>query len=685
MSYPARLGLPLLLALIPMASAEGPSWQPVTAAELSQDKPQLEPSAAAEILSYHLEIDDTRSMGRTVTSMLRIKIYDPSRAADITRISRFWNGPANTDYGIKARLTSPDGTVREFDERDLRDRNVAEEGHARGLLGVMTTHSDRVVSERFLAVTGVAKGSVLDVWEIEPNIYKTEWVSTSVQRADAPILAFDYVSRYIPTKDILHHGFVLSPHGGKMANDEAKGVLRFSAENLPSIRRESYSAPDSYFSLTIIETSEYLTRALDTLNHSVPLPQPVPLSLGPWAFFSTAQDYQDADKGYASSRVKEKADELTAGVTDPREKARKLYEYVQALYQRFRNRADLENWYTRYVHSIDELISLDKIDSTVVREQDFRFLLVGLARSAGLECHTVYHPLRTSFPFRVDFVDDNFLQGRTVAVKTGDSWVLCEPTADVPMPFGEVSWNVEGQPGLLAMPRQQTFLEIPPLAAENSRTETNIDLRLDASGTLEGQCVQTLTGHAAHEARQELDDAGQEKWARMARSLLSLENSSCEVRLLKVDGLHAPEGPLRIDAAVRWPSYAPVLGDRMTFVLSVLTEGRPPLLNESERKTPVFFRYPQLEKETIVIHLPQGFRPGTLPKPIEAASGDFSYLLTAVHDPEHALITIERTTTNNSIGIPVSGYAAARNWFRRVSVADQIGIVLSHTAPAPSK
>jgi hypothetical protein len=123
----------------------------------------------------------------------------------------------------------------------------------------------------------------------------------------------------------------------------------------------------------------------------------------------------------------------------------------------------------------------------------------------------------------------------------------------------------------------------------------------------------------------------------------------------------------------------------MTFVLSVWTEGRPPLLNESERRTPVFFNYPSLEKETINVHLPKGFRPGTLPKPIQATSGDFSYLLSVADDPEHDVLTVERTTINRSIGIPVANYAAARNWFRRVSVADQIGVVLTHDAPTAAK
>jgi len=154
---------------------------------------------------------------------------------------------------------------------------------------------------------------------------------------------------------------------------------------------------------------------------------------------------------------------------------------------------------------------------------------------------------------------------------------------------------------------------------------------------------------------------------------------------LKVEGLDAPEEPVRLYAALRWSAYAPVLGDRMLLALSVWREGRPPLLNETKRTTPVFFHFPNVEREVIAVHLPPGYRPAALPKPIAASSGGFSYSLAATHDPEHNVLTVERAATNRAIDIPVADYARARDWFQRVGVADQIGIVLSTRADPPIK
>ena len=432
MRYPLCLAISFVAAVaVRPVSAVSPKWDPVTPAELSEEKPQIEAEAAAEILTYRLEIDDTNSVAyidgaygqmpdgtpretRDVTTSIRYKIYAPAKAV-IGHHLFGWRGSGEGPRTIITRswlvMTLPDGTSRVFDKHDMRGTwNVAEFGHANGILSLLGSDKLNVIQEQFLAVTGVVKGAVLDVWEYVPNIQKTDSMVNTVQRTDTPIRQFEYLSRYKPDSGIQHRYFVLNPCGGKMVHDEKAGTLRFTAQNLPSIHNEPFSAPDAYFSLTIIEAYEYLTRSLHPRSDHVKLPDSVPLSLGAWAFYSTARDYQDADKGFANKRVREKAAELTAGVQDPREKAKRIYDYVQGLYQRFAYRADLENWYTRYIEGTDELNDLDRIDSTVIQNEDFRYLFVrAQACSAGLECHSIFSPSRVHFPFTIGMVSESLL------------------------------------------------------------------------------------------------------------------------------------------------------------------------------------------------------------------------------------------------------------------------------------
>ncbi len=370
----------VVLPAIPRATASPPKWDPVTPEELADNTPHIEAEAPAEILRFGLEAAETGSL--EYVFRVRIKVYDPARAISVTRRARFWAGSGRPDpyYEVAARLTLPDGSSRLFDEHDLREREVATEGRVNGFLGYLGSRSDWSVAEKFLAVTGVEKGAIIDFWERDPKIDTVEMEMISVQEEDVPIRKFNYVSRYQPKneKEVRRY-FVLNRHGGQMTNDEKAGTMTFSASDLPSIHHESFGPPDSYFALTIIKTREQLDQYLWRIHTSIPYPDSVPFSLGPWAYLSTARDFHDSDKGYASKRVKEKAAELVAGATDGREKVGRIYSYVQSLYQRFRNRADLENWYTRYIESIDELIEASGDSATFMTGLNNAYVQAGNA------------------------------------------------------------------------------------------------------------------------------------------------------------------------------------------------------------------------------------------------------------------------------------------------------------------
>lgn len=683
------LGVVILLACALHGRAAEPTWEPVPPAALAEEKPQLEPEAAAEVLDYKLDVVDriepgTKSRGlRDLTTRMRLKIYDPARATEWTRIARFWGRQANLGYEIAARLTLPDGTVRTFGKDDLRSRSVAHEGHANGLLGSLLARNDWDAEEKFLAITGVVKGAILDVWENDPGLRREDLSTISIQRYGTPIRRFAYRGQSTLNADLLHRVYVLNAHGGKLVHDEKGGLVTFTVENLPALVWEAYQPPTSYSSLTIVEAYENLEKYLYSRSQAVSRPKPVPLSIGPWAMFSTEQDYHDADMGYITRHARDTAAELTAGAPNEREKARRLYAFVQSRFQRFKNRANIENLYFRYVDSVDNLIDLESLNSTVVYDPDFDYLLIALARSAGLECHSVFHPDRPSFRFSTDFVSASILWHRTVALKVDGAWVICDPCSEVPLGFGQLLWQVENQLALMAMPQQQIFLNVPSPAAETSLAETKADLTLAADGTLAGECTRTFTGHAAFDVREKLHRTGAEHWWNEARALFGLDNSSAEIRLLGVEGLAAPDEPVRVRAFIRWPAYAAKTGARFLIAPAIFQEGQPPLLSASTRKTPVFFNYPREEHDLVTVHLSAGVKAAALPKPITASTADFAYTYALAQPAEGGTLTFERDFVRRAVEISVENYPAARDWLARVSAADQITIVLA--APAEKK
>lgn len=691
MRPPRRLFLAVLASLGFGLSlrASPPAWAPVPAAALAEEKPLLEPEAAAEILDYRIEVSDriqpdTKSRGiRDITTHLRVKIYDPTRATDWTRIARFWGRQANLGYEIAARLTLPDGTVKNFGQADVRSRSVAHEGKGNGFLGSLLATNDWNAEEKFLPIAGVVKGAILDVWEFDPSLRRDDLTTITIQRYGTPIRRFAYHGESKLHSDLLHHIYVANPHGGKLVHDEKGSRVDFTVENLPSLVWEAFPVPTSYVSLTIIEAYQTLDNYLYSRSQKVSRPGPVPLSAGMWALFSTAEDFHDADMGYVTKGARDKSAELTAGATTEREKARRLFSFVQSRFLRFKNRADIDNLHFRYVDSVDNLIDLETLNATIVFDPDFDYLLIALARAAGIECHSVFHPDRLSFRFSPELFSPSILWHRSVALKVDGTWVLCDPCQEVPLGFGQLPWQVENQLALMAAPAQQVFLNVPSPAAETSLSDTRADLTLEPDGSLAGECTRTFTGHAAFDIRLRLHGIGAENWWQEARSLFGLDNSSAEIRLHGVDNLANPDEPVRVRAFIRWPAYAARTGSRFLLTPAVFNEGQPPTLSASSRKYPVFFHYPLAEHDLVTIKLPAGMKAAALPKPITSSTADFAYTYALSQPAEGGTLTFERDYIRRTVEVPVEAYPATRDWLARVSAADQISIVLA--VPAEKK
>ena len=108
---------------------------------------------------------DARVAQRRVTEYIRYKIYDPSRAVDITRISAIEESVEDrkvSDVTIHGRLTLPDGTVHEIGQDSIHQRpllhRATEESFAQRLFG----SEGLVANEQFVAVEGMKPGSVLE-------------------------------------------------------------------------------------------------------------------------------------------------------------------------------------------------------------------------------------------------------------------------------------------------------------------------------------------------------------------------------------------------------------------------------------------------------------------------------------------------------------------------------------------
>ena len=127
----------LLLLTDSVFGATSP-WVNATKEELAQTESTLEPNVAAEALLRRIEVDDSDyPANRTVKEYVRYKIFDPDKADHLLRLSksaRSVDGVRIEATTMKARLTQPDGSTKEFGAESIHERQVAKDSTANTFL-----------------------------------------------------------------------------------------------------------------------------------------------------------------------------------------------------------------------------------------------------------------------------------------------------------------------------------------------------------------------------------------------------------------------------------------------------------------------------------------------------------------------------------------------------------------------
>jgi hypothetical protein len=658
------------------AAAKAPAWQPISATELAETAPKLEPEAAAEALAVSIEVDDSSfPQERTITEYLRYKIFAPDKAEQITRISGIDSNVSQSKIDLRARLTLPDGTAREFGPESIKERTLSKKGQESGLLGWLTNSSD-AVKEKFLAVSGVEAGAILE-YRITRRLSSPPAISAFVvQREGIPVRSAVYVCRTLrDTDDWGSRTFALNLGGGKLTEDKKTRTLTVTAENLPSIIREPFVGPATDYALTIVSSYEKYERLLLPRSGKVQVPGSVDPKLGPWAVHSTLINWFERDRGYVTKRVKQLAEEITQGLTDPEAKARAVHTHVQNLYQQHRRRSGPRPPERTQPESLDDIIDVEKKPEVIRFTEEFVWLAVALCRTAGLECHTVMLPDRQFSRFNPQFVSPAFIPNLAVAIRLGDQWRFSAPQTTNRLPFGFLPWQQEAQAGLLALEKKQEFIKVPAPKPEQSVINSTGTFAVDAEGTLTGECTRTFTGQTAVDLRGLLRRSQKTRREEIAATKFGFDAKIAEVKITKIDALDDAEKPLVLSAKIHWPGFATRTKNRLIVRPAVFRAEAGSPFTATERRHPIHFPYRWQETDRVIIQLPVEFTPETPTIPAPNTGEVMSHELKLSYDHAKSQLHAARAFTSNLLDLAPDRYTPLKTWYDRVARADQHEIV----------
>jgi transglutaminase-like putative cysteine protease len=609
------LTLPVTLALAAGLVLAAPEWRPIDPADLAAKTPTVDKDADAEALFWDVWVLDELDGGElhsVLDHYVRVKIFTERGKETQGKVDILSAGRTRI-AGITGRTIKPDGSILELDKNSVFDRVLAQ------------VEGFRVRAKSF-AMPGVGPGAIIEY----------RWRETRVDQV-ANYVRLQY-QRDVPSRRVTYHVKPLRVGNVTIGMNsirfhmpaitwvkESGGYSSATLTDVPAFQREPDMPPDDQVRAWVL--------VYYTMRDNV-----VPEKY--WQEFG--RDRYRVYKGLmkVDGEIKAAAAKAVEGAQNDEEKLKRLFDYC---------RAQVKNKYDPGAGlSSEERAALkqNKTPADTLRQgygnsREIDLLFATLAAAAGFDARFALVADRGDAIFNRGLPDSYFLNSRTVAVRTNDKWLFLQPSS-THLPFGMLDWRMEGADALIPDPKEPTFVKTPISGTARSAMRRKAILKLDARGAIEGDVTVEYTGHRAAARRQALaGDSAEEQSADLAKSVQALIPSAV-VTGIKIENAPDAEKPVIETYHIRLPGYAQRTGKRLLLPLAFFQRGVAARFPTSARQHPIFFRYPWLEQDQLLIEMPEGFETenAEAPQPIRFAPvGEYNVSLGITRDKRKLVYT----------------------------------------------
>ena len=646
------------------SAQELPNLPPITAEELAlKDNPSA-PGAAAMILYYAVDTDNTKS---TETHAVRIKVFREEGRKHANIEIPYFDKAIRVEE-IRARSVGPDGKATEFAEQ-IYDREIVKAKKFRVNAKVLTVPNVQVGGIIEYSYRLHFKGNIPDVFRHPAGYWMTsgftypaaEW---TIQQ-DLSVRQAHLTLRPVKGASIEEHRVAMAANQPPLTMSD--GTFRLDVVNVPAYEEEEYSPPE------------------DNLKQRVDLYYAAGFygTKGYWMGLGRRRAEQyDAFIGKSKGIAREAARLVAANDSDEA-KLRKIYARVQQI-----RAVSYESEKTQKEKKQENLKENKNAEDVLNRGYAFgneiNLLFVALARAAGFEAYPVLVTSRNRSFFMEDFPNEYQLDAMVVQARLGSSFVYLDPATRF-CPYGLLPWVETDAGGVLVDSFKAGVGSTPPSKSTDAVTRRKADLRLTEQGGLQGRVEVTYFGQEALSRR--LEALREDEPARRKELEESMKNGLAQgatVKLLSSDGWESPESPLKAEFEIEVPNFATETGRRLVLPLGVFHINQQNPFPSPRRVHPIYFSYPQETYEEVKLELPAGMQAESLPTAKKADQGAAYYEFSTEREGNKLRMT--RTWRISNSLVKQEQYLILRGFYERVLAGDsQQGTLMRRVEKADAK
>jgi len=384
---------------------------------------------------------------------------------------------------------------------------------------------------------------------------------------------------------------------------------------------------------------------------------------------------KDVDQYIApTSAIRSTAQEATAGVKDPLEKAKKLYALV----------AKLEN--TDFTGNAPHFVATNYVPRgsvDVVLEhkagntEEIALLYLALARAVGLDARPLRVANRSSRTFNVQFQDASQLDTVLVGVMIDAKEIDLDPGEKM-APFETLHWSHTGAGGLAVGAGGKVETVLTPLQVNTDNTTVRVGkLAVAQDGTVSGTLKVGFVGQEALALRQLAirvsPDAVKQRLEQIIESQVP---NGVSAHIDHIAGLDDPDKQLVAVVPVTG-SLADHAGKNIVLPrLFFDTKETDPFPADMDRVLPVDMHYPAQDQEQITYVFPTGYGLETTPADATWKWEEYAaYQMRSKADASS--ITTARLLARGFTLLDASEYGKLRDFYDKVATTDRQELVLT--------
>lgn len=372
--------------------------------------------------------------------------------------------------------------------------------------------------------------------------------------------------------------------------------------------------------------------------------------------------------------IKSTAAEITAGLTTPLDKAKKLYAFVQKLDNTDYSRNAPPFVATDFIPrgSVDWIIQQKKGNT-----EQLALLYLALARASGLESRPQRIASRSRQIFSAQYQDTSQLDYVLIGVTIDGKEVVVDPGEKM-APFQTLQWSHAGAGGVAMAANGKVEVVITPLQLNTENTTIRVGkLAVTPTGAVSGTLKVGFIGQEALLLRQMAlrTDANTVK-QELEKTIAAQVPDGIEAHIDHIAFLDDPDKQLVAVVPITG-TLADHAGSHLVLPrLFFETKETDPFPADTSRTLPVDMHYPAQEQEQITYDFPTGF---TLEGTPQDASWKWeenaAYQLRSKTDASS--ITTARILARGFTLLDAADYGKLREFYDKVATSDRQQVVLS--------